>query len=639
MFELSSNAALTMGVGVSFVTGAIGAGVAWWIRRRTTLSIRNLYLLALLFAALFGAAAALQLLAALVVLGPLLVFAASASLVGRRWRLSDLGAGEELRRYEQQRRWIWQPRPTRREGEHVYIATQGEIVHEVPWPASEPHVPMTTDDAARLPRRAGQHIFNVGATGSGKTTSALRQVAGRVLQDKTALFVVDPKGDPPTELFLRRLAAAAGRPFILLDPLAADTDHWQPLWGDRPSAVVARLLAGIEKSEPYYFNTLRQHLGLIATVLHAAGRWPPSFPFLVEASQLQRFDRVVMLTRGIRVSHPDLWRRVTDHHEWVESREGKQALTGGLVLLSLVVGEAWRPVLTPRAVPGDEQAPAGVSIAAAIREGAIVLWRTHADEMPDESRAITAVALADIHASAIHADGKPWTLMLDEFGAIVQTCAPQALALLQRGRTHNGQVLVITQSIADVEALTGQKGLLDSLSDNFAGFVVHRQTSPDSRDWLAKLMGTTALWQSTDQTSGHGMNNTGAGSRRRVREFRVGSDTFAELPVGEALIYSVHAKPTRVHVDQLELPDRAPARIGDGARSALEIDVDAATELPAAPPAPAKTRKPKVKTNGAAAAPKPAVARAVAADAATDADTAELASQPARSADGDLGEI
>ena len=271
----------------------------------------------------------------------------------------------------------------------------------------------------------------------------------------------------------------------------------------------------------------------------------------------------------------------------MQSREGKQALGGGLVLLDLVVGDAWRPVLAPRAV-ADSGARVGVSIAAAIRAGAIVLWRTHVDEMPDEARAITAVALADIHASAIHADGRPWTLMLDEFGAIVQTCAPQALALLQRGRTHNGQVHVITQSIADVEALTGQTGLLDSLSDNFAGFVVHRQTSPDSRDWLAKLMGTTALWQSTDQTSGHGLSSTGAGSRRRVREFRVGSDTFAELPLGEALIYSIHAKPTRVLVDPLILTDDRPAtRIGDRQRSTLEIDIDPATELPATPPAPA----------------------------------------------------
>jgi hypothetical protein len=118
-------------------------------------------------------------------------------------------------------------------------------------------------------------------------------------------------------------------------------------------------------------------------------------------------------------------------------------------------------------------------------------------------------------------------------------------------------------------------------------------------------MGTTALWQSTDQTSGHGMNNTGAGSRRRVREFRVGSDTFAELPLGEALIYSVHAKPTRVLVDPLILSDgQAPTRIGNGPRDRIEIDVDAATDLPAAPAKP--VRKPgqtKRTRNGAPPTP------------------------------------
>lgn len=636
---MSPSVAMSIGVGLSFVTGLFGAGVAWWMRRRTSLSIRNLYIVAIVLAVLFGVAMALQLLPALLVLGPLLVFAASASLTGRRWRLSDLGAGEELRRYEQQRRWIWQAPPRRQDGERVYIATQGEIVHERPWPAEIPHVPMTSDDAARLPRKSGQHIYFVGATGAGKTTSALRAAAGRVLCDGSGLSVVDPKGDPPTELFLRRLAAAAGRPFILFDPLNPDTDHWQPLWGDRPSAVVARVLAGIEKSEPYYFNTLRQHVTLIATVLHAGGHWPPSFPFFVEAAQLERYDRVLMLARSLGRDEPDLWRRVSDHKEWVESREGKQALKGGLVLLDNVLGDAWRSVLVPRRA-GDG-APVAVSIAAAMRAGAIVLWRTHVDEMPDEARTITAVALADIHASAIHAEGTPWTLMLDEFGAIVQTCAPQVLGLLQRGRTHNGQLHVITQSIADVEALTGQTGLLDSLSDNFAGFVVHRQTSPDSRDWLAKLMGTTALWQSTDQTSGHGMNNTGAGSRRRVREFRVGSDTFAELPLGEALIYSIHAKPTRVLVDPLELPAGAsPIRIGTGPRTDLEIDVDAATELPAAPAAKTAKRKPaaaKAQANGSSPAPKPATARAI--PAGTEREAVEAPARSPAAGEGDLGEI
>jgi TraM recognition site of TraD and TraG len=202
--------------------------------------------------------------------------------------------------------------------------------------------------------------------------------------------------------------------------------------------------------------------------------------------------------------------------------------------------------------------------------------------MPDEANAITAVALADVHAAAAEVNGAPWTLVLDEFGAIVSTCADQVLALLQRGRTHHGQVFVITQSTADVEALTGQRALLDSLSDNFAAFVVHRQTSPESRDWLAKLMGTTALWQSTDQTSGHGLSTTGIGSRRRVREFRIGSDTFADLQTGEAIIHTTHCNPALVRVDALQLPGCRPRRIGDGLIGTCEIGVDASTELPSA---------------------------------------------------------
>ena len=40
-------------------------------------------------------------------------------------------------------RWMWQPAPDRRPGERRYIASQGEIVHERPWPDDVEYVPMT----------------------------------------------------------------------------------------------------------------------------------------------------------------------------------------------------------------------------------------------------------------------------------------------------------------------------------------------------------------------------------------------------------------------------------------------------------------------------------------------------------------
>jgi hypothetical protein len=195
------------------------------------------------------------------------------------------------------------------------------------------------------------------------------------------------------------------------------------------------------------------------------------------------------------------------------------------------------------------------------------VWRTHADAMPDEAAALSVLALADIHEAAGIA-GVPWTLVLDEFGAVIQTAAQRALAALQRGRSHGGQVLVITQSAADIEALTGQPGLLASLTDNFAAII-----APESRDWLAKLMGTRAIWQHTNQTSGHGAQHSGQGSARRVREFRISSDTFGGLQRGEAVIYTpIVGEPTRHTITPVVLPP-IPASAADRSEERLVSEI------------------------------------------------------------------
>ena len=340
---------------------------------------------------------------------------------------------------------------------------------------------------------------------------------------------------------LRDIAAAAGRTFILIDPRSPDTDRWQPISGD-VGEIVARTVEPIKASEEYYSDMLRLYLGVVARVLHHAGCWPPSLPFLIDCCQLRRFPKLLKLASD----DPELHRRVTEAGEWIESQEGRKAVAGGAVRLQVVMGEAWRPVLAPRITPTGEHV--AVSLAHAMTERAVVLWRTYVDDMPKEAAMITVLALADMYAAAQVA-GAPWTLLLDEFGGVMHIAATRALAMLQRGRSHHGQVIVVTQSAADPEALTGQPGLLASLTDNFTGFAIHRQNAPETRDWLAKLMGTTAIWQSTDQTTGHGAAHSGNGSRRRVRQFRVGADTFAELGRGEAIIYSTlggHPRRTRV---------------------------------------------------------------------------------------------
>ena len=87
-------------------------------------------------------------------------------------------------------------------------------------------------------------------------------------------------------------------------------------------------------------------------------------------------------------------------------------------------------------------------------------------------------------------------------------------------------------------------------------------------------MGTRALWQSTNQTTGHGTQHSGRGSARRVREFRIGSDTFAELGRGDAIIYTtLGPDPRRATIVPVEFDAREPERIGDGARHRCELCV------------------------------------------------------------------
>jgi hypothetical protein len=569
---------------VALVAGGVGVAGAWLLRRRSGLSIVNLYPPAGVACGLLGVAVAVRWWPGVLVLMPVAAPWVAGAAVGRRWRLADLGAGEELRNHELQRRWVWQPAPQRPAGERRYLRSQGELVRERAWPDQVQYISMTSQGprGPRLPLGAGQHVIVFGATGAGKTTTARRLIAARTVAQHSALLVLDQKGDEQDVEQMKRLAAAANVPFVLFDSQDPATDRWQPLWGS-PHSVAARAVEPIKQSEPYYYDVLRRHLDIVCKVLHASDRWPPSVPLLVDACAPIHYPQILAIATRLSPAHDRLARRAVEHGHYVKSAKGTEDLSGGAFRLEVALALASRDLVTPR-VTSDGQAVA-VHLAAALRERAVVMWRTHADTMPDEAAALSVLALADLHDAAEHANA-PWTLMLDEFGAVINMAAQRGVAILQRGRSHGGQVVVITQSAADIEALTQQTGLLASLTDNFAGVVAHRQTSPESRDWLAKLMGTRALWQTTHQTAGHGNQHSGRGSARRVREFRIGSDIFSSLARGEAVIYTPLAgEPATAHILPAPLADRAPARIDPaGPRHPCEIPVHPEDHLPTLTP-------------------------------------------------------
>ena len=167
-------------------------------------------------------------------------------------------------------------------------------------------------DGLRLPLGEGQHIFACGATGSGKTTTMRRVLAARTLTQKAALLILDQKGDEEDVEQMSRLAAAAEVPFVLIDPQDPGSDRYQPLWGT-PAQVAARAVEPIKQSEPYYYDVLRLHLDAVCRVLHAADRWPPSIPFLIDACHPHHFEALAEIAQRLGDPHGHLFRRVEDH--------------------------------------------------------------------------------------------------------------------------------------------------------------------------------------------------------------------------------------------------------------------------------------------------------------------------------------
>ena len=95
-------------------------------------------------------------------------------------------------------------------------------------------------------------------------------------------------------------------------------------------------------------------------------------------------------------------------------------------------------------------------------------------------------------------------------------------------------------------------------------------------------MGTRALWQHTNQTTGHGRQHSGQGSARRVREVRIGTDVFGHLRRGEAVIYTpVAGEPARAAIVPIDLAPAQPSRIDPhGEQHACEIAVHPEDTLP-----------------------------------------------------------
>ncbi len=135
--------------------------------------------------------------------------------------------------------------------------------------------------------------------------------------------------------------------------------------------------------------------------------------------------------------------------------------------------------------------------------------------------------LALVGELAENNDGRPTLIVLDEFSAVAQDARASARAagLVERTRSARVAIIIGTQTFSSLgvhaERLLHTCGLVIS----------HRNPAPEA---VASLVGTVPIWEDTHEVDNLGMRTATSG--RRQHQFRVDPNLIRQLNRGEVVI-------------------------------------------------------------------------------------------------------
>jgi type IV secretory pathway TraG/TraD family ATPase VirD4 len=127
----------------------------------------------------------------------------------------------------------------------------------------------------------------------------------------------------------------------------------------------------------------------------------------------------------------------------------------------------------------------------------------------------------------------PNSLYVDEMATFY---SDNFLPFLSQTRSGNIRVHMACQSPADFSI--HDQGVLARINDNTSTKIIMASCDPDSREYLARLVGTKEIIKTTKQVDGNNKSETGRGSSRDAHQFILDPDNIKSYQAGESFIYA-----------------------------------------------------------------------------------------------------
>lgn len=333
------------------------------------------------------------------------------------------------------------------------------------------------------------------------------------------MLIVDGKGDTgPGSLldYCRRLSTKHGHRIHIIGGPAQNAGY-NPFRGAKETEVKDMLISMTEWSEPHYQLNTERYLQSLIRLLSAA-EIPLSFHSIISSIDKNAYEAFsAKLVRESKISKEEHAANLA-----ISAASAAIASQAAARFITIAEGEG-----------SGIFSPDGIDIYTALSAGDAIFFCLSPLLYPSLASSLGRLAVLDARKAVFRMwdDHKPKFFIFDELGAYV---SPMLVTLLSQARAAIVTCIAATQSFADLE--TAGAWMRRRIIENCNSFIMMRQNSPEDAQQAADIAGTYEDMEITYQLEG--LEKTGLGSTREVRQYHFHPDAVKSLQTGEAVYVS-----------------------------------------------------------------------------------------------------
>lgn len=378
------------------------------------------------------------------------------------------------------------------------------------------------------------HIFVAGTTGAGKTTLLLQYIDDSMKKGEP-LFILSGKNgtDDPFSLLnsVKKLAKRYGRELRVVSTNLDEPERvgYNPLQNMTVTELSDALCNASEFTEPHYKYCLATWIKAIGECLQIM-----NIPFSLQAIvDFYDWNSFLELVNAVKEKVPD--EKIQGYLRLEDIC--KTAALSRSRFMNMLFGEGAE-------VWSDD----GICAKQCRDRNAVFFCDLDAFRYNDFTQFIGKFFASDIRniiSSEKHPEQKK-RIVMDELSAYA---SEQILPLFNQSRAYGYQVIVATQSIADIRAVS--EDFSERILENCGQYGVLQLNSSEDAEEMAKLIGTRLVIETTRKSQGAFLDSAATGSKKIVNQFKVSPDAIKELRPLEVVLYN-KKEPEKVQLLKLK---------------------------------------------------------------------------------------